>query len=202
MLSLNATTLGHQYHHRWVFRGVELAMAPGEAWVITGDNGSGKSTLLRILAGKMAPAMGEVQYRLGGKPLSPRELYRHLSWMGPQHELYDDLRLLEATQLHFRFKPCALSGGADEVLRRLDLLHHAHKPLKLLSSGLLQRARLGLALYSQTPLLILDEPTSYLDPHQAERMLTLIDEARQGRTYILASNRPEEYQQLSNRLAL
>jgi ABC-type multidrug transport system ATPase subunit len=191
-LKLEARNLGHRYGARWLFRGLILDLGSPEVWVVRGPNGAGKSTLLRILAAQTEPAEGSLHWHRGTRKLDPEQLYTHLSWSSPAVELYGDLTLMETLQLHFGLKQCLLDGP-HAVLQTLELELQRNLPVKRLSSGQQQRLRLGLALFSAGQLLVLDEPTAFLDEQQAARALKLIDHWRQGRLYLLASNRPEEY---------
>ena len=191
MLALTATDLGRQFGERWLFRGLHLSLAPGQALAVVGPSGSGKSTLLRVLVGQLLPSAGEVSYHLAGRPLEPELLYRHLAWAAPALEPHPALTLRETYALHFQLKACTVPSVAA-WLERLELGAQAELPLGRLSSGQQQRARLGLALFAQSALLVLDEPTTHLDAATATRMLSLIAEQRAGRTLLLASNLERE----------
>lgn len=198
-IELNA--LGKQFYRRWLFRGISQQLASGDQLGITGVNGSGKSTLMRILAGQMAPSEGKVNYLLAGSRLPQAEAYRHLSWAGPYIELYPDLTLAEMIRVHFRFRDCLLPDPG-QIPALLDLEGHAHKALRLFSSGMQQRARVGLALLTQSHMLLLDEPTSNMDGGNARRMLDLIQAYRQERILVIASNLERELECTSRQLHL
>jgi ABC-type multidrug transport system ATPase subunit len=124
-----------------------------------------------------------------------------LSWTGPFLELYPDLQLEEAVRLHFRFKRCLLAGPRA-CLAALYLEQHRGKKLAYFSSGMLQRLKLGMALFSDSSLLLLDEPTSFMDPQNTQFALQLLADYRKGRTLVLASNIPAEYQRFARQLQL
>lgn len=191
MLGISLKGVGKHYNRRWVFRGLDLEIAPGERLAIKGANGSGKSTLLSMLSGQLQPSAGTVTWALKDRPLSVDALYRHLSWMGPSIALYDDLTLEEASALHYRFKRCLLPKPA-ELAQTLRLHAHRQKPLRAYSSGMRQRAKIGLALFAESDLLMLDEPTSFMDTENASFLHELIDAHIGERTLVLASNQPEE----------
>ena len=194
---LKAHNLGHRYGARWLFCNLNLKLQSPEVWVVRGPNGAGKSTLLRILAAQTEPAEGSLNWYADTRKLDPEQVYAHLSWSSPAVELYGDLTLMETLQLHFGLKRCLLENP-NAVLQTLELEAQRNLPVKRLSSGQQQRLRLGLALFSAGQLLVLDEPTAFLDAQQAARALKLIDHWRQGRLYLLASNRPEEYTHLAH----
>ncbi|MDX2063210.1 MAG: ATP-binding cassette domain-containing protein [Bacteroidia bacterium] len=200
-LSLHAHGLGHRFGARWLFRNLSFGLEPGARLAVTGPNGSGKSTLLRILAGQLAPEVGTLTANLGGKPLPPERWYVHLAWAGPAVELYAPLTVLDTLRLFYRAKPLALSG-LDAWLTRTELYAHRSAPVCQLSSGQRGRLAVALAVFADTPLLLLDEPTANLDGQWTERVLGWLADLAPTRTLVLASNLPHEYASLPQRLAL
>jgi ABC-type multidrug transport system ATPase subunit len=196
-----ASGLGKQYGRQWIVRHVALDLPPGTHLAITGANGSGKSTLLKLLAGAAHPTQGTVQYMLQGKPIPQESHFSYLSWAAPYVQPPLQLQLAELYRLHFAFRPCRLPSP-EACLEALGLQAHSLKRLSELSSGLLQRTQLGLALFTDTPLLMLDEPTSFLDATTRDLMMALIRSHSQGRTLLLASNEPREYAHLSQRVLI
>lgn len=189
MISLRAEEIGKKYQKQWLFRKLSFEIAAGEAVAIVGRNGAGKSTLLKILAGHTTPTDG----RISTAPVyDSDDFYRALSWNAPAVELYGAFTVAEAFAFHFRLKECVFADSAD-ALRAVELYAHRDKPLKALSSGMLQKAKFALALFSQAELLLFDEPTAFMDAVNAELCLRLLDEYRSGRTLLLASNLPREY---------
>ena len=156
---------------------------------------------MRIIAGQLNPSKGKVYFTVAGKKLSPDAIYRHLSWSGPYVDLYHDLTITEHLKLHFQFRTCLLADPL-ELLEVLDLKAHRDKKLRFFSSGMLQRAKVGVALFTQGDLLLLDEPTSNMDTDNAQRILSLIDQHLGGRTYILASNMKREFEDMDHVLNL
>ena len=95
-----------------------------------------------------------------------------------------------------------LLKNPEEVIDILNLRPHIDKKLRFYSSGMLQRAKVGLALFTQSDILLLDEPTSNMDPDNANLILDLIDNHLEERTYVLASNMEREYQSFEHILRL
>lgn len=191
MIAIDAQQVGRRFQGRWAFRDVSFAVAAGALVGVLGSNGAGKSTLLRMVAGQLSPNGGSLTLTLNGTPLTAEKRYQHLSWDAPSIALYHDLTVAEAAQFHYRFKTCRLAGP-QAVIEAMELGAHAHKALRHLSSGLLQRLKVGLALFSHSELLLLDEPSSFLDPDQAQRIRQLIRAEQAGRTALWATNDPEE----------
>ncbi|MEL6649872.1 MAG: ATP-binding cassette domain-containing protein [Bacteroidota bacterium] len=200
-LHIRLEQVGKQFYRRWIFRDINLNLGEHPQTALVGTNGSGKSTLLRIIAGQLAPSEGQISFHAGEKKLPVARVYQHLSWAGPQVEMYPELTLEELIRLHFQLKTCLL----PDPMELIDLLRfrgHHQKPLKFFSSGMQQRAKVGIALLSQSDLLLLDEPTSNMDEANASRMLELIDQYRQDRVFVLASNLPREHERLDHRIQL
>lgn len=198
--SLKLENVGKQFYRRSLFQGLNLELQSGDSLALVGTNGSGKSTMLRIIAGQLSPSSGKVTYRLNKSLIPSVERYRHLSWSAPYVSLFPELTIKEQFRLQSRFKKSLLSE--KKFLAILDLEMHADKPLRFYSSGMIQRAKVGLALFSQSSLLLLDEPTSNMDSHYANLIIGLIKEYQDNRILVLASNLVREYGELSHQIHL
>ena len=153
---------------RLLFEGLDLALAPGEAIHVTGPNGCGKSSLIRLVAGLLNPSAGRIERAdaaLADEGLAlDRELplYRALGfWGGP--------RLAEAIEL-------------------FDLGRLSQVPVRLLSTGQSQRARLARAMASAAPLWLLDEPLNGLDRDGVARLTSALDRHRAAGGAVLAAS--------------
>ena len=173
-------------------RGVSLAVQPG--WTaIVGPNGAGKSTLLRVLAGLQRPDAGMVT--LNGKPLAQwaaRERAMQLAWLAQQGDASGELTVRELVHLG-RLPRLGLfsAPGADDEARVDQALFDAectawqHRRLHELSGGERQRVLLARAFAVQAPLLLLDEPTTHLDPpHQVALARLVRRQVRTGVTVV------------------
>ncbi len=200
-IQLRLNQIGKQFNQRWLFRKVNVDMKSGGRLALIGPNGSGKSTLLRIIGGQLIPTEGVVQFSKEGVTIPSVRLYQHVSWAAPYQDLYPELTLKEHIGLHFSFKK-SLIGELDAIPELLQLQAHLHKPVRFFSSGMLQRFKAGLAIFSDTPLLLLDEPTSNLDPANAALVLSWLDTYQQNRMCILASNLEREYEHFPNQIRL
>ncbi|MEZ4825731.1 MAG: ATP-binding cassette domain-containing protein [Bacteroidia bacterium] len=200
-LNIQLEGIGKKFYHRWIFRDISHDFSIHPQLALVGRNGSGKSTLLRIIAGQLTPSAGKIVWTEGEFRIPAEQYYRHLSWAGPFTDLYPDLTLKEHIRLHFQFKACILPEP-EELISLLKLEDHQDKMLRYYSSGMLQRVKVGLALFSRSNLLILDEPTSNMDSANAEWMLGLINTHLNNRFYLLASNMEREYQNIPRILQL
>lgn len=189
--SISSDKVGKKFYQQWLYRDLSFSLQNGEKLAILGNNGSGKTTLLRILAGQLSCSEGRVFYTKGKRKVPYEEMYQHISWAGPHTALYPDLTLEEHLKLHFSFKKQIISIA--EIIDKLNLSKEVDKKLRFYSSGMLQRAKVGIALFSQSDILMLDEPTANMDENNAAYILALISEYLGDRIYILASNLEREY---------
>jgi ABC-type multidrug transport system ATPase subunit len=174
-----------------VFQDVTHTLAPGSRTAILGPNGSGKSTLLQVIGGALIPTAGTIEHRLGGNLIQQEEVYSHVSIAAPYLGLYEDLSLAQAIDFHARFKAFRPGITNSDVARIAYLEQALGKPVLNFSSGMKQRLKLALAILSDTPLLLLDEPASNLDADAIAWYRKLVRDHADGRTILIASNRQE-----------
>ena len=155
--------LGKKFGQDWVFRNITTEFKPNDSYAVTGPNGSGKSTLLKIISGFSIPTEGETGYIQEGQSINSEEYYKYIDFPAPYVELIDEMTLVEFLRFHFRFKD--LKKELDlEVLPELMFLNNdINKFIGNYSSGMKQRLKLGLGIFSSSPVLLLDEPTTNLD---------------------------------------
>lgn len=185
--------LGKRYNYEWIFRHLTYTFEAGTAYAILGHNGSGKSTLLTILAGHNLHSEGHLHYTAAGKVIAPDEVYRHLSITAPYLEVIEEFTLLEMLDFHTRFKPLRQGITPEALIDRMGLQKAKHKFVKDFSSGMKQRLKLALAIYSSSELLLLDEPTTNLDQEGVSWYQEHISQNRSGRLVIVGSNIQHEY---------
>ncbi|GAB3224406.1 ABC transporter ATP-binding protein [Hymenobacter seoulensis] len=192
-MQITATGLGKRFARDWIFRNLTHTFEPGTATAILGPNGAGKSTLLNTLSGQILPTAGTVAYTLQGQTVEVEEVPRLLAYAAPYLELIEELTLAEHIQFHTRFKPLQAGITATQLISLMYLEKSRHKLVRDFSSGMKQRLKLALALYAATPLLLLDEPTTNLDRTGVEWYLEHVHATLPGRTVLVSSNVPEEY---------
>jgi len=191
--SISLQNIGRRFNREWIFRGVDHTFTDNRSYAILGPNGSGKSTLLQVLNGSLAPSIGELKYFDGDAAIEISEVYKHLSLAAPYLELIEEFTLSEVIDFHFKFKP--YKGGIDKaaVIDLLAMQASKNKLIRYFSSGMKQRLKLALAFCSDTPLLMLDEPTSNLDTQGVDWYLGLVQQFSAGRLTIICSNQEHEY---------
>lgn len=192
-MEITLKNIGRRFNRDWIFRNVNYSFLKGNSYAILGRNGSGKSTLLQLIAGSLTPSEGTVDIFLNGKPCDPDEVYHSLSIAAPYLELIEEFTLSEMIDFHFKFKSNLPGLDKKTILEILELQKAKNKALKYFSSGMKQRTKLALAICSDTPLLLLDEPASNLDAEAISWYLDLIKTYTPGRTVIVCSNQEFEY---------
>jgi len=200
-ISLSVRGIGKKFFRQWAVRNVSFDMQSGEQLLIRGANGSGKSTLLRMIAGQLGPTEGEINFQAEGKNLDQSDWYRYFAWAGPAIDLHADLTMDENVELHFRFKKCLLPSVHD-LAGELRLGEQRRKILRDFSSGMLQRLKTGLAVFSHASLLLLDEPTGNLDRENREFIHQIIRTNSASRIIILSSNQDEDFGLYSREIVL
>lgn len=192
-MKIELAGVGKRYRLEWVLRQVTLEFNQPKRYAVTGPNGSGKSTLLRLLSGHLRPSAGKLRFIKEGRPLDPALIYPHLSYAAPYIELIEEFTLQEALFFHQRFKPFYEGLDVPKLIQLLGMQRATHKPIRHFSSGMKQRLRLALAICSQTPLLLLDEPGTNLDAQGIEWYHQLIRDFGEGRLIVVASNVEADY---------
>lgn len=191
-MQLTTTNLGRKFGPEWIFKGFSYTFQKGGKYAIVGNNGSGKSTLLKILSACLLPSEGEISYTdAKGTPIEATAIYNRTSLVGPYTSVIEDLTLKELIVFFRKFKPLQLTTSV--LLKELKLIHAQNKLVKHFSSGMKQRLQLGLAFYSHSQLLLLDEPTSNLDTANIDWYHQLVDDKVKEQILIISSNQTHEY---------
>jgi heme exporter protein A len=194
MLEIKLEGLTRSFGERRVWSNLSATMKGGERWVVRGSNGSGKTTLLKVLAGVLSPTEGKVRILEGGEERDAAWGRRWIGFIGPDLALYDELSAAE--NLAFFGRVRGLHRGPDrdrELLKRVGLGTRFDDALRTLSTGLRQRAKLAFALQADPKILLMDEPSSNLDPEGRELVAgTVTTVAAESRAVIIATNDPEE----------
>lgn len=192
-LTIRLEKVAKRYRMEWVLRGVTLQFESSKNYAVTGPNGSGKSTLLKILSGHLTPSKGKIDFFLNEKALSSELIYKQLSYTAPYIDLIEEYTLTEALHFHQHFKQFIGNRQPKDIIALLGLEKAKDKPIRHFSSGMKQRLKLALAICSDTPLLLLDEPTTTLDRQGVTWYQNLIQEFAGNRLVIVASNVEEDF---------
>jgi ABC-type multidrug transport system ATPase subunit len=184
---------GKRYNREWIFRHLNYEFNTGTAYAITGNNGSGKSTLLQVIAGAVQHNEGKIDFIVDGKNIEPEQHHQYIALAAPYLELPEEMTLIEVLQFHQSFKTFLPSVTVTSIIDELGLQHAAHKQIRYYSSGMKQRVKLTQAIFSDVPLVLLDEPTTNLDAEGIALYHRLITNYCLNRLVMVSSNDEQEY---------
>ncbi len=185
--------LSKRFNREWIFRNLSYEFQSGTIYAITGPNGSGKSTLLQTLAGMMPQTSGTIGYRQDQTAIDIDTVYQHLTYAAPYLDLIEEFTLTEHLRFHFSMKPPRDGMNVSDLISAMYLERSANKRVGDFSSGMKQRLKLGLAMFTRSEIIFLDEPGSNLDRTAFEWYYKQLLNLPQNALIIIASNNPEEY---------
>ncbi len=190
-LTVNATRISKKFAHERIFKEITFQADKYHPIAFVGHNGSGKSTLLKITAGLMPISEGKLTYVRGKAQISPDYIFRMLSLATPYQQLPEEFTLPEILDFHEKFKPFLLEKA--QIIDKLQFAKAQTKPIKYYSSGMKQKLKLALALFSKAQMLLLDEPTANFDKTNTNWYLTEIEQFVGKKVILIASNQAHEY---------
>jgi len=185
---LEVERLTRRYGERDALSGVSLSLGRGQTLVVFGPNGAGKTTLLRVLATLLRPSEGLVRVLGRALPEQAWGVRGRIGLLGHEPLLYRELSARENLRFHARLHGVA-EGRVEELLDAVAMSRRAGEPLRALSRGMVQRVAVARAVLHDPELLLLDEPSSNLDPAAVELVAPLIG-AGSGRTRVICSHDP------------
>jgi ABC-type multidrug transport system ATPase subunit len=190
-VEISLDNIGKRFQREWIFRKVSLNLVQNDRVAILGANGSGKSTLLQILSGYLTPSEGKIIWKENDQMIGVQDVFKHVALATPYMTLYEDFTLRENIQFFSSFKSFRDGLSLLEVAEKMGLSVQIDKPLKFYSSGMKQRVKLGLAIMSNTNILLLDEPSSHLDANAILWYQNLVQDFSSNRIICVASNKEE-----------
>jgi ABC-2 type transport system ATP-binding protein len=187
-LIVRTSGLGKDYGDTWGLRGVDLAVPRGATYGLIGPNGAGKTTMLSILSGLRRPTEGEFHLDVPRSAVGVVvDTPQFEPWL-TAHEVIDLARALTAPELP--------AERVDDVLRQVGLADAVQRRVGGFSRGMLQRLGLAAGLVGDPQLLILDEPSSALDPAGRREVLDLIGRLAHTKTVLLSTHILADVQQV------
>lgn len=192
-MTISLSDAGKRYNRDWIFRHVTYQLTPGNFYAITGPNGSGKSTLLQAISGSLLLNEGKCEWSLPQQSLTPENVYRHVSICAPYLELIEEMTAKEFLDFHQGFKPFLPGLTTQNIIEILGLEKATHKQIRFYSSGMKQRVKLAQCIFSDTALVLLDEPCTNLDSTGINLYHSLIQKYCSNRLVVVSSNDEVEY---------
>ncbi|HEY0040511.1 MAG TPA: ATP-binding cassette domain-containing protein [Flavisolibacter sp.] len=192
-MKIDLVNAGKRFNREWIFRSATLSFTSSNAYAITGPNGSGKSTLLQAIGGMLQLSEGSIQYAIDNKQLAGEEAYKEISFCAPYLDVIEEMTLIEFLDFHSQFKTFLPSFSTKKIIAEIGLEGAANKQIRFYSSGMKQRVKLAQAIFSNTAIILLDEPCSNLDVRGIELYHSLINNYCKERLVIICSNDEVEY---------
>ena len=192
-MKVSLTDAGKRFNRDWIFRHLTYTFEEGKSYAITGPNGSGKSTLLQVISGAVGVNEGTIQWSMVNGEWSNENVHRQISICAPYLEVVEEMTLLEFLEFHQHFKPFLKGISLQEIISAVNLDNAVHKQIRFYSSGMKQRVKLAQAVFSDTAILLLDEPCTNLDAAGIALYQQLIKDHCSKRLVIVSSNDEAEY---------
>jgi len=192
-MTISLSDAGKRFNRDWIFRHFNYTFESGQSYAITGPNGSGKSTLLQVLSGAMLLSEGNVQYAMLNAQFSSDNIYQQVSLCAPYLEVIEEMTVKEFLEFHHGFKPFLSGISIEQIIETVGLSHAIHKQIRYYSSGMKQRVKLAQCIFSDTEIVLLDEPCTNLDEQGIKLYHQLIKDHCSNRLVVVSSNDPVEF---------
>ncbi|GAB2601460.1 gliding motility-associated ABC transporter ATP-binding subunit GldA [Spirosoma areae] len=204
-MSIRVQNLTKEYNQQRAVDQISLTVLPGEIVGFLGPNGAGKSTTMKIATGYLPPTEGTVEVNGFDVRTQPMDVRRSVGYLPEHNPLYLDLYVKEylrfAGSLH-GLRGSDLSRRIADMLALVGLGREQHKRIGQLSKGYRQRVGLAQALLHNPPVLILDEPTTGLDPNQLAEIRQVIREAGRDKTVLFSTHIMQEVEAICDRVVI
>jgi len=201
-MTIDIKHLKKQIGKQVILGDVTLSVEEGEVIGLLGPNGAGKSTLMKVMTGLWNATDGEVQVCGIDMRKAPHEVARYIGYLPENNPLYDDMYIREYLEFMADMGYQIPRGRVQEVIDMVGLMPEISKKIGQLSKGYRQRVGLAQALLQNPRLLVLDEPTTGLDPNQLEDIRALIRRLGENRTVILSTHILQEVKAMCNRVII
>jgi ABC-type multidrug transport system ATPase subunit len=201
-MKISLTDAGKRFNRDWIFRHLTYEFSAGQSYAIVGPNGSGKSTLLQVLSGAMQVNEGNIQCSMLNVQCSIEQLYKYVSICAPYLEVVEEMTLIEFLNFHAGFKPFLSSITSEKIISILGLENAVNKQIRNYSSGMRQRVKLAQAVFSDVPVVLLDEPCTNLDSTGIQLYHSLINDYCKNRMVVVSSNDEVEFSFCKEKISL
>ena len=199
---ITVENLSKRYAGGEAVKGISFSVEKGEVVGFLGPNGAGKSTTMRMITGYLPASDGKIEVAGAKLPEQSLLVRQRIGYMPENVPLYPEMRVEEFLEYRGRLKRVSrgeISQRVGLVLDQCGLADVRHKIIGTLSKGYRQRVGLADALIHNPALLILDEPTAGLDPHQIRSFRELIKELGKDRTILLSTHILSEVEMVCSR---
>lgn len=190
-MSIEVAHLSKSYKHNIALNSVSFKIADNSITAFLGPNGAGKSTTLKILAGFLSGDSGEVKINGYDIVKNSREVRQTIGYLPENNPLYQEMYVKEYLEYvggMYHLSGRSLKSAVSEVIEKTGLEVEASKKIGRLSKGYKQRVGLAQAIIHNPSVLLLDEPTTRLDPNQLTEIRNLIKELGKGKSILFSTH--------------
>ena len=200
-MSVVVEKLVKKYHHKEVIKGISFSLEKGEITGFLGLNGAGKTTTMKMITGATIPDSGSI--KINGLSLDSQliEAQKNIGYLPEHNPLYLEMYVREYLQFVadiYKVEKVKI----EEVIQKTSLTSHANKRIEELSKGYRQRVGLAAAILHDPNVLILDEPTTGLDPNQIIEIRQIIKDLGKEKIILLSSHIMQEIQAMCDRVII
>lgn len=204
-MSIRVQQITKKYGPQTAVHPISFEIEPGEVVGFLGPNGAGKSTTLKMITGYLPPCGGEIWVNGLALAEEPLRVRRQIGYLPENNPLYPDLYVHEYLSLtggFYGLRGSRLAERMRQIIHDCGLTREQNKKIEALSKGYRQRVGLAQALIHDPPVLILDEPTTGLDPNQILEIRALIRSVSRNKTVIFSSHIMQEVEALCQRVLI
>lgn len=204
-MSVSVSNLTKKYQNQRAVDNISFTVKTGEVLGFLGPNGAGKTTTMKIITGFMAPSDGDIKVNNISVLENPEEVKPLIGYLPESNPLYQDMLVLEYLEFIAELQKLPKNRIQDriaEMVKVCGLNIEKHKKIGELSKGYKQRVGLAQALIHDPEILILDEPTTGLDPNQIVEIRNLIREIGREKTVILSTHILPEVEATCDRILI
>lgn len=200
-MSIVVENVSKIYGEQQALKNVSFTIEPDEIVGFIGPNGAGKSTMMKIICGYLSPSDGMVKVNGADVSEDPLPVRRQIGYLPENNPLYPEMYVREYLEfvsgmLHISEKKKRIA----EIIEQTGLEAEKHKKIGALSKGYRQRVGIAQALIHNPPVIILDEPTTGLDPNQILEIRSLISMTGKGKTIMLSTHIMQEVEAICSRI--
>ena len=200
-MSIEVQSVTKSYETQLALNEISFSASKGEIIGFLGPNGAGKSTMMKILTGFILPTKGTVFISGINVLKNPIEAKAHIGYLPEQNPLYEDMYVKEYLQFQTSiFK--VPKEAIETVVNTVGLKPEVHKKIGQLSKGYQQRVGIAAAIIHNPDVLVLDEPTTGLDPNQIQEIRTLIKELGKDKTILFSTHIMQEVEAVCDRVII
>jgi len=200
-MDITLAGIGKRFDRNWILADLNLSIKSADRLAVMGTNGSGKSTLLKLISGYLTASEGHITYTYTGNKIERDDIHRYLAFSAPYIELDEEFSIKELFEHYQVFKPFRRKNLKD-FLAFTDFTKEANKSIKYFSSGMKQRLSLGFAFNMDVPLLLLDEPTSFLDDNYKIWYHNALKQLPPEQTIIIATNDKDDISMCNQKVTI